>query len=123
MIPKIKHGEIWLANLNPTRGTEPGKYRPVLILQSQALLDIQHPSTLIVPLSTKLIDNADPLRIRIKAQGKLNQDSDLLIDQIRAIDNKRLIEGPFCQCKERFMQQVYEAIQEVMGMTDYLIDC
>ncbi|HSW94106.1 MAG TPA: type II toxin-antitoxin system PemK/MazF family toxin [Gammaproteobacteria bacterium] len=122
MIPKIKQGEIWLANLNPTRGTEPGKCRPVLVLQSQALLDIQHPSTLIVPLSTKLIDNTDPLRVRIKAQGKLSQDSDLLIDQIRAIDNKRLIEGPLCQCKERFMQVVYVAIQEVMGMADYGID-
>ena len=37
-----KRGEIWLANLNPQRGTEPGKTRPVLIVQSQALLDVGH---------------------------------------------------------------------------------
>jgi len=45
-------GEVWLADLNPTRGTEPGKNRPVLIVQSQALLDADHPSTLIVPDDT-----------------------------------------------------------------------
>ena len=55
-------GEIWLANLNPGRGTEPGKIRPVLILQNQALLDAEHPSTLIIPLTTNLIDDAEPLR-------------------------------------------------------------
>lgn len=120
MTQKIKQGEVWLANLNPSRGTEPGKCRPVLIIQNQALLDIQHPSTLIVPLTTRLINNTEPLRIRIKAQAGLDHDSDLLIDQIRAIDNKRLIEGPLFRCKEKLMQQVYEAIYEVMGMTDYL---
>lgn len=121
MIQKIKQGEVWLANLNPTRGTEAGKCRPVLILQNQALLDVQHPSTLIVPLTTKLVDKAEPLRIRIKAQTGLNHDSDLLIDQIRAIDNQRLIDGPLFRCREKLMQQVYEAIYEVMGMTDFLI--
>lgn len=118
MIQKIKHGEIWLANLNPTRGTGAGKCRPVLIVQDQALLDVQHPSTLIVPLTTKLFDKAEPLRIRIKAQAGLKHDSDLLIDQIRAIDNKRLIDGPLFRCKEKLMQQIYEAICEVMGMMD-----
>ena len=83
-----KQGEIWLANLNPSKGSEPGKTRPVLIVQGQALLDAGHPSTLIIPLTTNLIDDAEPLRIRVVAQGKLKQDSDLLIDQLRAIDNR-----------------------------------
>ena len=52
MTPAIKHGTIWLANLNPQKGTEPGKTRPVLILQDQALLDAGHPSTIIIPLTT-----------------------------------------------------------------------
>lgn len=49
MTPAIKHGTIWLANLNPQKGTEPGKTRPVLILQDQALLDAGHPFTIIIP--------------------------------------------------------------------------
>ena len=30
----MKRGEIWVANLNPNRGAEVGKIRPVLILQN-----------------------------------------------------------------------------------------
>lgn len=120
MTQKIKRGEIWLANLNPTRGTEPGKRRPVLILHNQALLDVHHPSALIIPLTTKLIDNAEPLRLRLKAKQQLEKDSDLLIDQIRAIDNKRLVAGPLAQCTENFMYKIYDAIAEVMGADQYL---
>ena len=119
MTRKIKHGQVWLANLNPTRGTEPGKTRrPVLIIQNQVLLDIDHPSTLIIPLTTNLIDNAEPLRLRVKAQEKLKKNSDLLIDQMRAIDNKRLIEGPLTCYTSQFMQQVYNAILEVTGASN-----
>src|SRR5207244_7415328 len=89
-------GEVWLVNLDPPRGTEPGKTRPVLIVQSQALLDAGHPSTLIVPLTTVLVADAEPLRIRLAPTGKLGRESDLLIDQLRAIDNKLLVKGPLC---------------------------
>lgn len=116
MTLKIKSGEVWLANLNPSRGTEPGKMRPVLIIQNQALLDAGHPSTLIVPLTTKLVEGAEPLRLRIKAKEDLKKDSDLLIDQIRAVDNKRLISGPLLSCSNYFMEKVFLAISEVIGM-------
>jgi mRNA interferase MazF len=116
MTPTFNHGEIWLANLNPTKGTEPGKTRPVLLFQNQILLDIKHPSTLIIPLTTQLIDNAEPLRLRILAQEKLEKDSDLLIDQIRSIDNKRLISGPLMSCDRIFLQKIYELVIEVIGI-------
>lgn len=112
----LNHGEVWLVNLNPVRGTEPGKTRPVLIVQSQALLDASHPSTLVLPLTTRLIDDAEPLRLRLPAQGGLEQDSDILLDQLRAIDNKRLVSGPLTLCREPFMQRVYSALCEVMDM-------
>ena len=115
MTSKIERGEIWLANLNPGRGTEPGKTRPVLVIQSQVLLDIEHPSTLVIPLTTKLIDNAEPLRIRVKKQKKLKADSDLLIDQLRAIDNKRFTEGPLVQLDEDVMYQITQAIGELIS--------
>lgn len=116
MIQKINHGEVWLANLNPGKGTEPGKTSPVFILQNQTLLDIQHPSTVIIPLTTRLIDDAEPLRLRISAQDKLKKDSDLLIDQIRAIDNKRLTTGPLMRCNQNLLYKIYDMVEEVMGM-------
>ena len=111
-----EHGSIWLANLQQKQGTEPGKIRPVLILQNQALLDVGHPSTLIVPLTTNIMDDAEPLRLRIKASGDLDKDSDLMIDQIRAIDNQRLMKGPLIQVDKDVLQKVYKAVQEVLGI-------
>ena len=112
----LKRGEIWLANLNPGKGSEPGKTRPVLIVQGQALLDAGHPSTLIIPLSTKLIEDAEPLRIRVAAHGRLKHDSDLLIDQLRAIDNRRLTDGPLMRCDDQLMARVHDAICDVLEM-------
>lgn len=112
----FNRGEIWLADLNPPHGTEPGKTRPVLILQSQALLDADHPSTYILPLTTKLIDDAEPLRIRVSAAGRLPKDSDLLIDQMRAIDNRRLVRGPLMRLPAAEMRRIVAALLEVLGV-------
>ena len=111
-------GEVWLADLNPRRGTEPGKTRPVLVVQSQALLDAGHPSTLVVPLTTKLVDDAAPLRIRVRACDRLHSDSDLLVDQLRAIDNRRLIEGPLARLDKSQMAAAGAAILEVLDLVE-----
>ena len=111
-----ERGQVWVADLNPRRGTEPGKTRPVLIVQAQALLDAGHPSTLVAPLTTHLIDEAEPLRIRIPAAGNLQRESDALIDQLRAIDNRRLVRGPLVQVGPRLMTRVGEALLEVLDL-------
>ena len=116
MTRKLEHGAVWLADLNPQRGTEPGKTRPVLIIQNQALLDAGHPSTLVIPLTTRLIEDAAPLRLRLSARDRLDRDSDLLIDQIRAIDNQRLVTGPLTLLGAEEMSRIYPAIMEVLGI-------
>ena len=112
----LKRGEVWLADLNPSHGTEPGKTRPVLVIQSQALLDAGHPSTLVIPLTTKLVDDAEPLRIRVAAAGRLPKLSDLLMDQMRAIDNGRLVKGPLLRLSNVQMRQIGSAFLEIIGI-------
>jgi mRNA interferase MazF len=109
-------GEVWLANLDPGHGTEPGKTRPVLIVQAQALLSAGHPSTLVVPLTTKLVDDAEPLRVRVTATARLRRDSDLLMDQLRAIDNRRLIKAPMARLSRAVMTRVNEALREILDL-------
>lgn len=86
---KIEQYDIWLANLNSQRGTEPGKTRPVVVIQTN-LLNGELPSTIICPITTNVQKNMDVLRIHLNKK-QLNDLSDVLVDQIRAIDNKRLI--------------------------------
>lgn len=88
----IKQYEIWIADLNPQIGTEPGKTRPVLIIQTNLLNQIPHPSTVICPITTNVKKDSDILRIHLKkGEANLHQDCDVMIDQIRAIDNNRLL--------------------------------
>ena len=88
---KAKQFEIWIADLNPTIGTEPGKVRPVLIIQTD-LLNKHHPSSIICPITTNVRKEIEILRIHLKKGCcGLEESCDIMIDQVRAIDNKRLI--------------------------------
>jgi mRNA interferase MazF len=89
----MRQFEIWLANLNPSRGTEPGKIRPVVVIQTNLLNQLDHPSTLILPISSQLTSEENILRVRLSfGKSGLEKDSEILIDQIRALDNRRFLE-------------------------------
>jgi mRNA interferase MazF len=88
----VKRFEIWLANLDPRFGNEAGKTRPVLVIQNDALNKV-HPSTLICPLTSNVKKDSTLLRVFIpKGVAGLQEDCDVMIDQLRAIDNKRMIQ-------------------------------
>jgi len=87
----FKKGEIYLAKLNPNKGDEVGKIGPVLIYQTNMLNDCGHTTTIVLPMSTFLIDESYPLRYRIEKKDNLEKESDILCDQIRALDNQRII--------------------------------
>ncbi len=63
-----------------------------------------------------LIDGAEPLRIRVPAAGRLRRTSDLLIDQLRAIDNRRLVDGPLTKLSAAFMKRIHDALIEVLDL-------
>lgn len=87
---EIKKGQVYIADLNPRMGTEPGKVRPVVVIQTD-LLNGVHPSTVICPITTNVQPKVKYLRVHLAAgEGGLKEPSDILVDQIRAIDNLRL---------------------------------
>ncbi len=87
----IKQFEVWIANLDPRFGTEAGKVRPVLIVQTDLLNNI-HPSTLICPITSKIRKEAEILRVHLpKEVAGVKEECDIMIDQLRAIDNRRFI--------------------------------
>ncbi len=102
---KIRKFNIYLADLSPRFGTEPGKTRPVVVLQTNLLNDSLHPSTIICPISTNVVHGAEILRVRLpKKETGLRKDSDILVDQIRSIDNRRFVKhlgelGPIDKAK------------------------
>lgn len=85
----IRHGALYAADLNPRRGTEAGKVRPVVVLQTDLLNEAEHPSTWILPCTTRLTGES-LLRVPLPRgiAGNL-ADCEVMIDQSRTIDNAR----------------------------------
>lgn len=87
----MKKYETWLADLKPQMGTEAGKIRPVVVIQTDFLND-HHPSTIVCPLTTKTRSGATLLRIQLAVgTAGMTQDSEIMVDQLRAIDNRRFL--------------------------------
>ncbi len=87
---KVEKFGVYLADLNPKVGTEPGKIRPVVVVQTDLLNDA-HASTIVCPITSNVIEELDSLRVHLgKDEAGLHKRSDILVDQIRAIDNRRL---------------------------------
>jgi len=86
----FNRGEVWLANLNPTQGSEQAGTRPVIIFQESTLA--RFTTTIItIPVTSNLRRAALPTCVQIsKGEGGLSQDSVALCHQIRVLDRKRL---------------------------------
>jgi mRNA interferase MazF len=102
-----KRGEVRLANLNPPI--------PCIVLQSDLLNDADHPSTTVIPLTTRLLDAA-PLRYRVARRGNLKADSDAMIDQVRTLDNRRFTGEPIAALSVGEMAEIEEYLKIVLGM-------
>lgn len=88
---RIRKFHIYLADLNPRFGTEPGKTRPVVVIQTD-LLNNEHPSTIIFSITSHVKKESSILRVHLaENETGLRKNSDILVDQIRAIDNKRFV--------------------------------
>ena len=88
---ELNRGDIVIVNLYPKKGDEVGKIRPAVIISGNdenAILD----TVILMPLSTDRIDNMTPYRMRIVAREGLKEDSDILINQIRALSKARIKE-------------------------------
>ena len=109
--------EIYLANLNPKKGHEVGKTRPVVVVHSQLIQGLLSTS-IICPLTTQL-SSATLLRVHLPLNEShttgLTEPSDVIVDQIRSIDNQRLIkklgELPSAQA-----EQLQKSLQTILAV-------
>ena len=87
----VQRGEVWLADLNPTRGAEQAGTRPVLILQNDAVNPFTR-TVLAVPFTTNLRRALLPSCVHVaKGEGGLTTDSVALCHQLRVLDKARLL--------------------------------
>lgn len=88
---KIRRGVLYLADLEPARGTEAGKLRPVVVIQTDLLNEVAHPSTWVLPCTGRL-SGENLLRVPLpKGIAGNTRACEVMVDQSRAIDNRRFV--------------------------------
>src|ERR1017187_5970789 len=112
----VMRGQVWEVNFEPqTHKEEPGKRnRPALVIQTDLLNTSGHPTTIVVMDTTNVKRDKDyfPIRVAFINQPGLTQDPDLLIDQIRAISNRRLMGNkPLAMLSVNHLKRVEEALK------------
>lgn len=86
---EIRRGHLYLVDFNPKIKTKPGKLRPAIVLQSDRVSEAGYPSTIVVPTTTQLVEDAGLLRLRLKrGVAGIERDSDVLIGQLIAVANE-----------------------------------
>jgi len=107
---KVRRGTLYLADLSPRRGTEPGKIRPILVIQSDLLSDTGHPSTWVLPCTTRLVGE-NLLRVQLPSGIAGNKrNCEIMIDQSRAIDNRRLVRA-LAPLPEMILEEVEQKLR------------
>ena len=112
----MKRGEIWVGNLNPNRGAEVGKIRPVLIMQADFLIDQGEPTIIVLPLTTQVRVSKEPLHVTIPARHRLLQTCQVMPEQPRTLDRNRLADGPLTRVTSEEMKAVERSLMAVLGM-------
>jgi mRNA interferase MazF len=108
----LNRGEVWLADLNPTQGSEQAGIRPVIIFQNDLVSQFST-TTIAIPLSTNLRRAKLPICLKIE-QGNagLSQDSVALCFQMRVLDKTRLI-----RTLRRLNPEIIARLEEVVLLT------
>jgi mRNA interferase MazF len=112
---EIKRGDIFLANLEPIKGSEQGGIRPVLIIQNDEG-NKYSPLTIIAPItSKKFIKNYLTNVFISKTESHLEKDSTILLNQIKTIDKLRIIKR-ISSLNSSLMHEVDIAIKTSLGL-------
>ncbi len=111
----VSRGEVWFADLAPTRGTEQSGVRPVLIVQTDRA-NPHSPHTIIVPFTTRLRKKLLPSHVLVPTgEGGLTQDSVALAEQIRVMDLTRLIRK-LGDLPATRVQEVNDALRAILDL-------
>jgi mRNA interferase MazF len=112
----MRRGEVWTANLNPSRGAEIGKIRPVLIIQADELTEAVTPMVVVLPLTTHVYPEFRLWRVTVAARDRLREACQIVVDQPRALDRTRLSEGPLTVLTPAEFAAVERSLRVVLGM-------
>lgn len=112
----MRHGEIWVARLNPNTSSEIGKVRPVLILLAQRYLDAGSPVILAAPLTTQYRPGMAALRYQVSPRERLLKESFVVLEQMRALDRSRFGDTRLAELTRDEMRDIERQVMTMFGV-------
>ena len=102
----IKRGDMFYADLSPVVGSEQGGIRPVLIIQND-VGNKHSPTTIVAPITSKILNL--PTHVYLSANDDIKYSSNILLEQIRAVDKSRL-KLFVCKLSEKKVKEINKAL-------------
>ncbi len=112
----LTQGGIYLARLDPVKAAEVGKIRPVVILTSQAILDITPPTLFICPLSSQSQPEFSSLHVKLPPRDNLEVISYALVEHCRSISVRRIIFPRLAQLTSAEIRLILHRLQRLVGL-------
>ena len=114
-IARLTRGGVYLARLDPAKGAEVGKLRPVVVLTDQLLLDVDPPHIFVCPLSGRSDPDYQALHLSLPARDSLKVESYALVEHCRAISIHRLQSGRLAKLEIDEINEIIRRLHRLVG--------
>ena len=108
---KVKRGDVWLVNLDPTIGHEIRKTRPAVVVQNDIGNEYSS-TTIIAPITSQNTEKIYPMEVLLESKESMSK---VLLNQIRAVDKQRLLKH-IGSVDSETMHRVNEALMVSLGL-------
>ncbi len=116
-VDRFYRGGIYLAQLDPAKGAEVGKLRPVLVLTDQVLLDVRPPILFVCPLSSRSDPAYDALHVALPPRDGLQRPSWALVEHCRAIATRRVLTDRLGSITDAELHEIVRRLGRMVGAT------
>jgi mRNA interferase MazF len=114
-LARLTRGGVYLARLDPAKGAEVGKLRPVVILTDQFLLDVSPPHVFVCPLSGRSDPDYQALHLNLPARDNLKVQSYALVEHCRAISIRRLQSDRLAKLEIEELNEIIRRLHRLVG--------
>ena len=113
---RLTRGGIYLARLDPAKGAEIGKLRPVVILSANEVLEVGTPLLFICPLSSRSDPALQDLHVALAPRDGLQVESYALVEHCRAISRRRVLSERIAQLTQDELITILHRLQRLVGL-------
>ncbi|MDJ0892821.1 MAG: type II toxin-antitoxin system PemK/MazF family toxin [Gammaproteobacteria bacterium] len=113
---QLSRGGIYVARLDPAKGAEIGKLRPVAMLSAREVLQVDSPLLFIFPLSSRSDSAFDTLHVTLPPRDGFKVKSYALVEHCRAVSRGRVLGDRIALLTQEELAAILHRLQRLVGL-------